>query len=86
LANHNGSRPIPVTPVCREDYEENVSEFLDEVFTVYGQFSATKLRNMTHNEPPWLQTADNEVISHDLMKSFFKTLVVYDEDPATEAR
>ena len=81
-----GSGPIPVTAVPLEDYEESVREFLDEVFTVYGQFSATKLRNMTHGEPPWLQTADNEVISHDLMKQFFKTLVVYDEDLATEAR
>jgi len=75
-----GSRSIPVTAVDREAYTPQVRELLDEVFTVYGQFSATKLRNMTHNEPPYLQAMDNEALSHDVMKEFFKTLVIKDEE------
>jgi uncharacterized phage-associated protein len=75
-----GSGPIPVRSVDCEAYTPQVRELLDEVFAVYGQFSATKLRNMTHNEPPYLQAADNEAISHDVMKEFFKTLVIEDEE------
>lgn len=50
-------------------------ELLDEVWEVYGQFSAWKLRNMTHEESPWLDTPHKEVISHDRMRSFFATRV-----------
>ncbi|MEN8215986.1 MAG: type II toxin-antitoxin system antitoxin SocA domain-containing protein [Pseudomonadota bacterium] len=51
-------------------------EFLDEVYDVFGQFSAWKLRNMTHDEPPW---AGNEInaseISVDELADYFKTRV-----------
>jgi uncharacterized phage-associated protein len=48
-------------------------ELLEEVYSVYGQFSAWKLRNMTHEEAPWKDTPINFTISHGAMKSFFKT-------------
>jgi len=54
---------------------DDQKDLMKEVYEVYGQFSAWKLRNMTHNELPWMQTPKNEIISVDLMKSFFKTLV-----------
>ena len=50
-------------------------ELLDEVYTVFGQFSAWKLRNMTHSEAPWLNTSQNEIIWLDAMKEYFKTQV-----------
>lgn len=75
-----GASPIPVKPVNLADYSEEIRELLDEVHTVYGQFSASKLREMTHEEPPWKATPPNETISHELMKEFFKTLVVEDEE------
>ncbi|MBO9483109.1 type II toxin-antitoxin system antitoxin SocA domain-containing protein [Salinisphaera sp. G21_0] len=47
---------------------------LDEVYDVYGQFSAWKLRNMTHDEPPWKDAAKNgELISQQSMADYFKT-------------
>ncbi len=46
-------------------------EIIDEVLTVYGQFSAWKLRDMTHAEPPWKETKDCEEITHDLLKKYF---------------
>lgn len=46
---------------------------LDEVWNVYGQFSAWKLRNMTHEEPPWKETPRGGEISHDSMRCYFKT-------------
>ncbi len=51
-------------------------EALDEVYKVYGQFSAWKLRNMTHEESPWKNTPRNGTISPDLMRSFFKSQLI----------
>lgn len=57
-------------------YTSEVTSLLDEVFEVYGQFSALKLRSMTHDEPPWSQTTLNSSIPNGLMREYFKTLVV----------
>lgn len=46
-----------------------------EVYEVYGQFSAWKLANMTHNESPWVETPQNEVISHEILATYFKTQI-----------
>lgn len=51
-------------------------EILDEVFTVYGQFSALRLMEMTHAEPPWSETPIDAEIPQRDMKAFFETLVV----------
>ncbi len=48
-------------------------DLIGEVNKVYGQFSAWKLRDMTHNETPWTTTQRGEVISNDKIKSYFKT-------------
>lgn len=67
-----GSSPIP--PSDDIDMGEMSNEeisLLNEVFNVYGQFSAWKLRNMTHEEPPWRQTARDSTISHDVLRNYF---------------
>jgi uncharacterized phage-associated protein len=71
-----GSQAIPVTQINPHDYSEQETELLNEIYSVYGQFSATKLRSMTHQEPPWADAPDNGEISHVSMKKFFKTLVI----------
>lgn len=50
-------------------------ELIKEVWDVYGQFSAWKLRNMTHSERPWIETDKNDVISHEIMKDYFKDFI-----------
>ncbi len=50
--------------------EEN--ELLSEVYDVFGQYSAWKLRNMTHNETPWIETTQGEVIPKEKIKDYFK--------------
>ncbi len=52
-------------------YDQESREFLDEVWVVYGQFSAWKLRDMTHDERPWAETAQNQEIPRALMTEFF---------------
>ena len=77
----HGGEPIPVEPVILEAYPKELRELLDEVNDVFGQFSALKLRAMTHNEPPWMNTPRGGVISPDLMKDYFKTVVTRDDGP-----
>ncbi len=70
-----GNAAIP-TP---DDFDTNclsdeVKDLLDEVYYVYGQFSAWKLRNMTHEEPPWKDVrAINDRITDQALIDYFKT-------------
>jgi len=48
-------------------------ELIEEVFEVFGQYSAWKLRNMTHEEDPWINHEDQaDVIPFDEIKNYFK--------------
>ena len=71
-----GAGPIPFERVDLERYSPEIREVLDEVDSVYGQFTAAKLRAMTHSEPPWRDTPLNDIITHETLKEFFKTLVI----------
>ena len=59
-----------------DSFDPEVLELLDEVYAVYGQFSAWKLRDMTHEEAPWIQTPQGQEISHDKMVEYFQTQLV----------
>lgn len=68
------SNPIPPVPSFDETILSSKSKgLIDEVLKVYDQFSAWKLRDLTHNETPWLDTDDCEEITHEQLKSYFKT-------------
>jgi uncharacterized phage-associated protein len=77
----HGGEAIPVERVNLDMYPADIRELLDEVDQVFGQFSAAKLRAMTHNEPPWKETPPGLVISPDSMKMYFKTVVTRDDGP-----
>lgn len=68
---HNGSNGI-------DEYFENISvdndteQVLIQVYNIFGRYSAWGLRNMTHQESPWLETKRNEVITIDKIKKYFK--------------
>jgi uncharacterized phage-associated protein len=51
--------------------DEQTRRLLEEVYQVYGQYSAWGLRNLTHEEAPWKDTPRNATISHDAMRTFF---------------
>lgn len=75
--------PIPVpNDIDFSVLDDDQRELLDEVYAVYGQFSAWKLRDMTHKETPWKDAHDasSSVISHQAMEKFFKTQLTDDED------
>jgi uncharacterized phage-associated protein len=55
------------------------NELFQEVMEEYGQFSAGKLMNMTHEELPWKKTFNENPqgeISYELMREYFKTQIV----------
>lgn len=72
-----GSGVIPIPP----DFDPGIIDsetrsLLDEVYSVFGQFSGWKLRNMTHEEPPWIEAyAGNKIIKKSSMKKYFLTMV-----------
>ena len=70
-----GSNPIdkqeynPLKKLTKEQID-----FLNEIWSVFGQYSAWKLRDMTHNEKPWMDhEADASVIEDDELKEYFIT-------------
>lgn len=69
-----GSAPITVAAVPCENISDEQADILEEVFEVFGQFSAWKLRNMTHEEQPWREfEATGETITHDVLRRYFET-------------
>lgn len=75
----SGNIPFEAKNTDFDKFDGDVVDLLDEIYEVYGQYSAWKLRNLTHEEPPWQETLQSEVISHDKMKEFFKSLLVDEE-------
>ncbi|WP_340124450.1 Panacea domain-containing protein [Methylobacter svalbardensis] len=73
----HGSNRIPV-PVGfdRSSLNSEEIELVEEVFEVFGQYSAWKLRNMTHEESPWLNhEIDAETIPLTEITEYFKTRI-----------
>ncbi|MBS0206630.1 MAG: SocA family protein [Planctomycetes bacterium] len=64
-------------------FTDETREILDEVYNVYGQFSAWKLRNMTHEESPWAETSQGSAISRRKLSEFFKTRIIDDGEETT---
>lgn len=53
-------------------FSDGIESFLEKIYNHFAQYSAWKLRNMTHDENPWIATQQNYEIKHDLLKEFFK--------------
>lgn len=61
------------------DLTKEETELFQQVMEEYGQFSAIKLMNMTHEESPWKKTFNEEPqgeISYERLKEYFKTQIV----------
>ena len=48
-----GRDPIRIRAAGRPDFQEAQLNLMWNVYSVYGQYSAWKLRRMTHEEAPW---------------------------------
>lgn len=71
----NGANGIKYDKDFTIDIDEETETLLENVYEKYGQYTAWKLRNMTHEESPWRDTNRNEIISKEKIKDYFKTKV-----------
>jgi uncharacterized phage-associated protein len=78
----SGSIPIPYDVDALSIFSKKAHGILDMVHIYYGQFSAWKLRNLTHEEEPWVRAfaRGRSEISHEDMQRYFKTQLVESED------
>lgn len=72
---HYGANPIPATDADQviKPFTDEQFSLLEDVYEVYGQFSAWKLRNLTHEEPTWADAYPQGIITNEAMKTYFKT-------------
>ena len=76
-----GSQPVTPPPqdyCARDHFDKEEIKVLDEVFDVYGQFSAWRLCDMAHLEPPWQDAwrggkGHGAAITHESLKRYFST-------------
>lgn len=74
--SHEAGAVPPSESFDESRYDDETRGLLDEVWEVYGQFAAWKLRDMTREEPPWRETPTNGVISTRAMQDYFQTLLI----------
>lgn len=71
------SGPIPrATDFDLIIFPEDVRKLLDDVYNAYGQYDAWRLRNLTHDEPPWCDAykrGPGSIISNAAMQDYFVT-------------
>ena len=58
--------------------DNDTTAVLEEVYDVFGKYSAWGLRNMIHQEDPWLKTQRNEEIPLPLIKDYFEKTYITD--------
>jgi len=79
-----GPTPIPIPEdIDFAKFDDETRKFLDEIYSIFGQYSAWKLREMTHGEPPWQEAnniGNNTIISHESLKDYFIQFVEENED------
>lgn len=66
-----GRNPIDETYDIPKFDNNDIEVILQDVYDEYGQYSASKLVDMTHEESPWKDTLQSSVISIDKMIAFF---------------
>lgn len=52
-------------------FSEEEQKLLIGVYKTFGQYSAWKLRDMTHSEAPWKNVNIGEIISKESIRAFF---------------
>lgn len=56
-----------------------MKRFLTDVFEYYAKYSASNLRNKTHNEDPWMDTKNREIMSNTSLQDYFIKLIDSDD-------
>lgn len=68
----HGKNPIPFEQYTDiPQFTEEEENILESVYNNFGQFSAWKLKEMTHSETPWKSTNSNDIIPLTIIKEYF---------------
>lgn len=67
-----GANSIEFNGNSELQFDDHIESFLESIYEEYGQYSAWKLREMTHSESPWDNTSLTKEITIDSMKKFFQ--------------
>lgn len=70
-----GASIPPIEDLDLDAYAEADRRILDDVYDFYGQYSAWRLRDMTHAEPPWQDAyarGGNVTITHAALREHFR--------------
>ena len=71
----NGANGIIYDKDFKVNIDEETERILEDVYENYGQYTAWKLRNLTHEEEPWKTTERNKVITKEKIRNYFKIKV-----------
>ncbi len=72
---YGAEKITPPTSLNLKNFTAEEKNLLDQVWQVYGGYSAWGLRNLSHNTPPWKNHKDDRsVIPQEEMKAYFITL------------
>lgn len=73
----NGIKIPNEDPICLTEEEEDI---FNQVYCQYGQFSALKLMQMTHNEDPWrsVEPGKGHIIPKTTISRYFALLIEED--------
>lgn len=71
------ANPIPKsTDIDFSIYEPQIIELLNDVWNVYGQYSAWRLSELAHAESPWKMAKETGgFITHQSLQGYFKTQI-----------
>lgn len=62
----------PAAGSVEDKFSDDQLDVIASVYKTFGQFSAWKLRDMTHAEAPWLDVNINDTIPKASIEKFFK--------------
>lgn len=68
--------PTPGLSIDKITENDLIQNILEETIALYGIYDAWVLRTKTHNEPPWLETFQDETITDKKMITFFRKLLI----------
>ena len=75
-----GRGNLPIDKPTNQKYSQNIDEdtadFLEQMWQIFGEFSATRLVNITHKHRPWMDAykKDKKEIYPEVMKSYYKNV------------
>ena len=67
----HGKNPVPYEASILPCFSEEEESVLNSVYENFGQYSAWKLKKMTHAETPWIEAQKDKEISLPSIKNYF---------------